>query len=177
MTNYTLLWQIVIFSLKMLSIILLRNKGATVKYGIIDDRLIFNSENFYIETNVFVEDKNTMNYLGNYFNVKKDISEISLKLEFFNFVETVNYFDDESTIIFDNHKIYVNSTYKKFIAEFNFTEFPDSFIISTDTFYKLLSYVKKYNTKDTINFKIINSNNSKFIYFDVNKVQLMSEII
>lgn len=166
-----------IFSLKMLSIILLRNKGATVKYGVVNNKLVFNSEDFYIETSVFTEDKNTMNYLGNYFNSKKDISKISLKLEFFNFVEAINYFDDESTIIFDNHKIYVNSAYKKFIAEFNFTEFPDSFIISTDTFYKLLSYVKKYNTEDSINFKIIDSNGSKFVYFNINDTELISEVI
>jgi hypothetical protein len=169
-----------IFSLRIISSILLRNKGKIINYKIDIqlNKLILYSEDFYIESSIFIEDENSMNYLESYFtNIKKKY-DVKFKLEFFNFLNAANSFDDESILRFEDNKILVNSTMKQLIGEFNIESINDNFFIITKILYKLFEYVfKKNKNMNEINFSVVESNSSKFIYFNFDGIDLITEIV
>lgn len=169
------------FSLRMISVILLKNLGKRVNYTSNNENLIIDSDDFYLETKIYKYDKNAVSYLKQYFEDLKIINEVTLKLEFFNFVNAINSFDEDSILNFSENSITVNSKmvnyqYRKFLGEFNFKENDKKFVISTKILFKILSYAIKNIKDDEISFKLLKIKNNDFIYFNINDVEILTEI-
>lgn len=169
-----------IYSLRMISILLLNNKKKNVNYGIVNNKLIFESDTFYLETNIYLEDINTKNYLESYFDEIVDIKDIEIKLEFFNFVNAINIYDDDSVIVFRNDIIFINSSKQKNIGFFKISPLNIDFdiTISTDVLYKILNYYLKSSNIDSLKFKIVSTKQTKFVYFKTeSNVEILTEVI
>jgi len=166
-----------IFSLRLISLFLLKNKGAEIKYSISDDTLTLASDNFILESIVFEEDQDIKNYLQYYFETFKSIDELKIKLEFFNFISAVNYFDPEASLLFGNGKVLVQSRYQKFKAEFS-TNIDSSFIIGVGILFKIFDYIMKNNDDNFITFHIGSiGDKGRFIQFNTTETNIITEII
>ncbi|MGA2433959.1 MAG: hypothetical protein ABSG25_01600 [Bryobacteraceae bacterium] len=166
-----------IISLRMISKILLKNKGSLVNYGTVNSKLVLDSNDFYIESSVFVEDENSVNYLTSYFDKIVDEKQIKMKLEFVNFVSAINTFDSESTVTFKDDEVFISSKFRKNVANFKIENIESEFIISTDILYKVLSYIIKFKNVNSLDFKLISINDNKFLEFNYGTIKIITEVV
>lgn len=165
-----------IFSLRIISQFLLKNKNSNIYYKIEDDLLILKTDNFYLETLVFKEDEEIRDYLKYYFESFNKINELKIKLEFFNFVSATFFFDENASIVFGGGKITIQSRYQKFKAEFK-TDITESFIVGVNVLYKILDFIIKNNEDNYINFNIGTIDSGRFISFESGETKILTEII
>ena len=180
-----------LFSLRMISIILLKNKYKEVFYEILEGKIYLKSDDFYFETRIFEEKQNTVDFVGKYFNFKKEkilekgedgiVEELNINVEFFNFIEAVVSYDNESVVVFsDEKKVFIQSRYQDFVANFNIKKYDgNTFVISTENLHKILKYIMNEIKPENLKFKTINVNKSTFIFFDCEdkKLEIISEIM
>jgi hypothetical protein len=166
-----------IISLRMISKILLKHKGSLVNYGTVDSKLVLQSDKFYVESSVFIEDENSVNYLTGYFDKIVETKTINMKLEFANFVNAVFAFDPESTLTFQNDEVFLCSSYRKSVADFKMEDINNEFIISSSVIYKILSYIIKSKGINSLIFRLIRINDNKFLEFDHDGVKILTEVI
>ena len=154
-----------ICSLRMISELLLINKDKEIKYGTNDNRLVFDSENFYLETYVYIEDERTKNYLSSYFEDKQILKEVDIKFEFSNFINAIYSIDKESTIVFKYDKVLINSAERKNIGQFTIENTDEYFSINTNILGKILNYYIKNSQEKSLNLKIVECKNDRYLYF------------
>jgi hypothetical protein len=166
-----------ILSLRLISRILLKYKGSMIKYDNVNQKLIMNSDSFYLETSIFNEDTNSINYLTHCFENIEEENTINLKMEFANFVNAINTFDPESTLTFKNEEVIISSVHRKHVANFNIENINTEFIISTEILFKILSYIIKFKNINTLIFKLIRIKDNKFLQFEHENIKILTEII
>lgn len=169
-----------IVSLKIISMILLNSSGNRINYYRHDGYLVLKSDDFYIITKICDNTNDEQNlFLYNYFSKLEDNVQdiLKLKLEFYNFVNIVSIFDNDSTIVINDNKAYIESKYKNYIGEFILEDLNIDFIVFTSILSKILDFLIKNKKIDSINFKIISIYNSKFLHFKNETIDILTEII
>lgn len=164
-----------IFTLKVLYTLLGKFKEMDFYKAVKGKNFYIASDAMYIEGFVTAPDRKDTDFTAMIFDAEgyDKVEPFYVNREFFYFIDTVNDFDDESSIVFSNDGggnvgVVVNS---KIIPEAVFTitgvEIGDSFVLLTRDLHKILKYImKKKKDLDVVDFDVIHNKLGRFLAYD-----------
>jgi hypothetical protein len=168
-----------IIGFKFLVYLFEKKLDEQIEYGIKDGRFIFKCARYYVEGRNCVFDGNERHtfILDNFDNFNCS-NTIELKLEFYNFVNTVYNIDNTCCLVFDDENVRIQSNNTDVTANFKIEGFEGFFIIHITILMKLLSFMLSYNAKiEDFKINLGISNNTKWAQIQTGDVLLLTEIM
>ncbi len=171
-----------IIGLQFLIYIFSRYENNEFNYGINENKYIFKSNNFYIEGHSLNNTSENNEFVNNFFDKFTQVGVLNLKLEFYNFINTIVSINPKSCLIFDDNQVGMQLTAieeenNEFTAEFKIDNFNGFFVIKSIVLYKILNFILK-NTDKLDEFELLlgESCGSKWLRFVMNDTIIITEI-